>query len=258
MTDVAVVTGAGGGIGLACVERLLKAGMSVVGGDLRVDAFNEHPDLGERLHTVEVDLTSPNGGQDLLEAAVSMWGAIDVLVNSAGAANVRPGFLDTTDEEWEATLALNLMGYVRTSRAALKHMIPAGRGSLVHIASEAARMPNPRLPDYSVSKAAVLMLSKTLAQEFTPQGIRSNVVSPAFIRSPLYDRAGGLADQLAEEFGTDRETALQQYVEANAIPVGRLGTVDEVASMVAYLTSAEASFISGANFMVDGGVTPVV
>jgi NAD(P)-dependent dehydrogenase (short-subunit alcohol dehydrogenase family) len=133
-----------------------------------------------------------------------------------------------------------------------------GGGVLIHIASEAARMPNPRLPDYSVSKAGVLMLSKVLAAEFTSDGIRSNVVSPAFIRSPIYDRPGGLADSLAEEFGVDRETALEKYVELNRIPVGRLGTVDEVASMVAYLASDAAAFVSGANFCIDGGVTPVV
>src|SRR5690606_38202107 len=131
-------------------------------------------------------------------------------------------------------------------------------GAIVHIASEAARMPNPRLPDYSVSKAAVLMLSKVLAAEFTPAGVRSNVVSPAFIRTPLYDRPGGLADSLAEEFGVDRETALARYVELNRIPVGRLGTVDEVASLVTYLVSDQAAFISGANFCVDGGATPVI
>ena len=100
-------------------------------------------------------------------------------------------------------------------------------------------MPNPRLPDYSVSKAGVLMLSKVIAAEFTSEGIRSNVVSPAFIRSPIYDRPGGLADSLADEFGVDRETALEKYVEVNRIPVGRLGTVDEVASMVAYLASEQ-------------------
>jgi NAD(P)-dependent dehydrogenase (short-subunit alcohol dehydrogenase family) len=142
--------------------------------------------------------------------------------------------------------------------AAREHGHGDGDGALVHIASEAARMPNPRLPDYSVSKAAILMLSKVLAAEFTSDGIRSNVVSPAFIRSPIYDRPGGIADSLAAEFGVDNETALAKYVELNKIPVGRLGTVDEVAGIVVYLASTRASFVSGANFCIDGGVTPVV
>jgi NAD(P)-dependent dehydrogenase (short-subunit alcohol dehydrogenase family) len=150
------------------------------------------------------------------------------------------------------------MGYIRAARAAIPVMRSAGAGVLIHIASEAARMPNPRLPDYSVSKAAVLMLSKVLAAEFTADGIRSNVVSPAFIRSPIYDRPGGIAESLAEEFGVDKETALRRYVELNRIPAGRLGTADEVAATVAFLASDRASFISGANFAVDGGVTPTV
>lgn len=254
---VAVVTGAGSGIGLACARHLHAAGALVAGADLRVDALRG---LGgpDRVLPVAADLRDTDAAPALVAAATEAFGRVDILVNNAGAAAVRPGFLATTDADWTSTLELNLLGYVRAARAVIPAMLEGGGGALVHIASEAARMPNPRLPDYSVSKAGVLMLSKVLAAEFTSAGVRSNVVSPAFIRTPLYDRPGGLADSLAEEFGVDRETALTRYVELNRIPAGRLGTVDEVASLVAYLASEQAGFVSGANFCVDGGVTPVV
>lgn len=261
---VAIVTGAGGGIGLACARALLADGIRVFGADIELGELDT---LGEDVRGMRADLRQTGAADDVVAAAVDTFGRVDILVNNASVAAVRKGFLQTTDDEWRSTLELNLLGYVRAARAAIPAMQmsscssrPQGgsSGVLVHIASEAARMPNPRLPDYSVGKAGVLMLSKVLAAEFTSQGIRSNVVSPAFIRSPIYDRPGGLADSLAEEFGVDKETALQKYVELNRIPVGRLGTVEEVASMVAYLVSDNATFISGANFCIDGGVTPVV
>ncbi|AII10309.1 NAD(P)-dependent dehydrogenase (short-subunit alcohol dehydrogenase family) [Rhodococcus wratislaviensis] len=254
---VVVITGAGGGIGGACVRHVLAAGAKVVGADLDVTT-SDLPHDSEHLRLTQVDLLDPSGAQTMIDFALHEFGRVDVLVNNAGVAPVRDSFLTTSDEDWALTLDLNLMGYVRASRAAITAMRRHGDGALVHIASEAARMPNPRLPDYSVSKAAILMLSKVLAAEFTPDGIRSNVVSPAFIRSPIYDRPGGIADSLAAEFGVDKETALAKYVELNKIPVGRLGTVDEVAGIVVYLASTRASFVSGANFCIDGGVTPVV
>lgn len=253
---VAVVTGAGGGIGLACVRAFHAAGAYVLGAD--IDTAGLAGIGGEKVREARVDLRRPEDADAMVQAALDAFGRLDILVNNASIAPVRKGFLATTDEDWQCTLELNLLGYIRAARAAIPALQRTGGGVLIHVASEAARMPNPRLPDYSVSKAGVLMLSKVLAAEFTSQGIRSNVVSPAFIRSPIYDRPGGLADSLAEEFGVDKETALQKYVELNRIPVGRLGTVDEVASMVTYLATDDAAFISGSNFSVDGGVTPVI
>lgn len=254
---VAIVTGAGGGIGLACVRALRADGIRVLGADIELGELNNVVDDGS-VRGVQANLRLPGAAESVVAAALEAFGRVDILVNNASVAPVRKGFLDTSDDDWQSTIELNLLGYVRAARAVIPAMRAGGRGALIQIASEAARMPNPRLPDYSVSKAGVLMLSKVIAAEFTSEGIRSNVVSPAFIRSPIYDRPGGLADSLAQEFGVDKETALTRYVELNQIPVGRLGTVDEVASMVAYLASDKAAFVSGANFCIDGGVTPVV
>ncbi len=252
---VAIVTGAGGGIGLACAQALLADGIRILGADIEIGGLDG---LGPDVRGVQADLRQADAAESVVRAALDAFGRVDILVNNASVAPVRRGFLETTDDDWRSTLELNLLGYIRAARAVIPAMRQAGAGALIHIASEAARMPNPRLPDYSVSKAGVLMLSKVIAAEFTSEGIRSNVVSPAFIRSPIYDRPGGLADSLADEFGVDKETALTKYVELNRIPVGRLGTVDEVASMVAFLASDKAAFVSGSNFCIDGGVTPVV
>lgn len=209
---VVLITGAGGGIGFATARAFLEEGAYVVGGDLDPGALAALGD--DRVLPVEADLRDPDGARRLAQAALDRFGHIDVLHNNAGVATARPGgFLGVADDAWRDVLELNLLGYVRMSRAVLPHMLERGSGVLLHTASEAARMPNPRLPDYSVAKAGVLMLSKALAREFTPRGVRSNVISPGFIRTAVYDRPGGLADALAEEFGTDRETALKRYVE---------------------------------------------
>ncbi|MFE4517647.1 SDR family NAD(P)-dependent oxidoreductase [Kitasatospora sp. NPDC056783] len=254
---VVLITGAGGGIGLATARAFVAEGASVVGGDLDPEALES---LGsDQVLPVRADLRDRDGAGHLVRAALERFGRVDVLHNNAGVAAVRPeGFLGVDDDAWRASLDLNLLGYVRMARAVLPHMLERGHGVLLHTASEAARMPNPRLPDYSVTKAGILSLSKALAREFTPRGVRSNVISPGFIRTAIYDRPGGLADALAEEFGTDRETALKRYVELNGIPAGRLGSPEEVASTAVYLASDLSGFISGAEIVVDGGVTPTV
>lgn len=254
---VVLITGAGGGIGFATARAFLDEGAYVVGGDLDPGALAALGD--DRVLPVEADLRDPDGARRLAQAALDHFGRVDVLHNNAGVATVRPqGFLGVDDDAWQAVLELNLLGYVRMSRAVLPHMLERGSGVLLHTASEAARMPNPRLPDYSVAKAGILMLSKALAREFTPRGVRSNVISPGFIRTAVYDRPGGLADALADEFGTDRETALKRYVELNGIPAGRLGRPEEVAAAAVHLASDASAFVSGAEIVVDGGVTPTV
>jgi len=254
---VVAITGAGAGIGLEIARAYLAEGARVVGADLDPSGLHALGDAS-RVLVLELDLRTPDGGHRLAQAALERFGRIDVLVNNAGAAAVREGFLGVTDAQWQATLELNLMGYVRATRAVLPHMLKRGSGSLIHVASEAGRMPNPRLPDYSVSKAAVLMLSKVLSLELTPKGIRSNAILPGFIRTPIYDRPGGLADALAAEYGLEREPALERFVAESGIPAGRLGTPQEVAAIAVFLASDAAAFVSGANVAADGGVTPVV
>jgi NAD(P)-dependent dehydrogenase (short-subunit alcohol dehydrogenase family) len=258
LTDrVVVITGAGAGIGLQTARAFHDEGAIVVGADLDPAAI-EQLDAPGRALAVTVDLRDPDAGTTIVDAALERFGQVDVLFNNAGVASVRPGFLEVGDAEWHQTLELNLMGYVRATRAVLPHMLDRGRGALVHNASEAGRMPNPRLPDYSVSKAGVLMLSKTLAREFTPRGVRSNVVSPAHTLTPLWEAPGGFLDRLAADYGTDREEAIRRYLDEIAMPARRLGRPLDTAHAVLFLASDLADFITGSEIRVDGGVTPFV
>jgi NAD(P)-dependent dehydrogenase (short-subunit alcohol dehydrogenase family) len=258
LTDrVVVITGAGAGIGLETARAFVAEGARVVGADLDPSALDGIGDAS-RVLGVTADLRAPAAAEDVIAAALERFGQVDVLFNNAGVASVQPGFLEVDDEEWQRTLQLNLMGYVRASRAVLPHMLERGRGVLIHTASEAGRMPNLRLPHYSVSKAAVIMLSKALSLEFTPRGVRSNVVSPAHVRTALWEKPGGFLDALAADYGLDREDAVERYLSEIAMPAGRLGTPEDCANAVLFLASDASDYISGADLFVNGGVTPFV
>lgn len=254
---VVVITGAGGGIGFESACAFHAEGAFVVGGDLDPSALSTLHDPA-RVVPVRVDMGSATGAEHLVQMALDRFGRVDVLFNNAGVAPVRLGFMDSSDDQWRATFEVNLLGYVRASRAVLPVMCQQRSGVLIHNASESARMPNPRLPDYSASKAAIALMSKSIAQEYARFGIRSNVVAPGFIRTPLFDRPGGVADSLSQEWGVDKEEALRRYVEGNRIPLGRLGTPSEVANTVIFLASERAEFITGTTVTIDGGTTPVV
>jgi NAD(P)-dependent dehydrogenase (short-subunit alcohol dehydrogenase family) len=254
---VAIVTGAGAGIGLATAKRLVDEGAKVVGASLETQTLR---DLGppDRILALDVDMATPDAGETVAAAARKAFGRIDILFNNAGRAPARESFLETADDQWRATLELNLMGYVRMARAVLPTMLSQGKGVLIHCGSEAGRLPVSILPDYCVSKAAVLMLSKYLAREYTSKGVRSNVVAPAHIRTPLWDVPGGFLDALAKKFDCPREEAVAAFLGESRLPAGRLGRPEEVASMVAFLASDLAEFVSGESVGVDGGVIPTI
>lgn len=253
---VAIVTGAGAGIGFETTQQFLAEGVRVVAADLDISAFAAQPN--DALHAVKVDMREVTAAERLAREALERFGQIDVLFNNAGVATARDGFLKISDEDWQATFNLNLMGYVRMSRAVLPHMLERKRGALIHCASETGRIPHPLLPDYSVSKAAILMLSKILATEFTGQGVRSNVVSPAHVRTALWDRPGGFLDSLAAKYGSGRQEAIDIFLKTANIPSGRLGRPEDVAAAVLFLASDQADFITGVELAINGGVTKFV
>jgi NAD(P)-dependent dehydrogenase (short-subunit alcohol dehydrogenase family) len=249
---VVVITGAGSGIGLATARRFITEGARVVGADIEPEALKELP--GEVL-PLTVDLREASAAQQVVDAAVAEFGGIDVLVNNVGLYPYRKeGFLSVSDAGWEEVLELNLFSAVRATRAVLPHMIEAGRGSLIHIGSEAGREPAPFFVDYCVTKAALINLSKSLSIEFGPLGVRSNVVSPGATRTPFWDAPGGFVDILADQFGMEREVALAHFVtEVRKLPTGRLGRPEEVASVIAFLASDLAGQVTGAEYTVNGG-----
>jgi NAD(P)-dependent dehydrogenase (short-subunit alcohol dehydrogenase family) len=253
LTDrVVTVTGAGSGIGLATSRVFVEEGATVVAGDLDPSAAGA---LSDAVTPVAVDLSAPTGADQLISAAIEAHGRVDVLVNNVGQFPFRESFLDVSDADWNALIDINFYSMVRACRAALPEMVKQRRGTIVSVASDVGRAPDRFFVDYSVSKAAVLMLSKAISIEFGPAGVRSNCVSPGPTRTPAWDEPGGFADSLAEEYGLGKEEAVEHFAkEVRKLPLGKLGEPDDVAHVIAFLASDLAKHVTGADYTVDGGV----
>jgi NAD(P)-dependent dehydrogenase (short-subunit alcohol dehydrogenase family) len=251
LTDkVVVVTGAGAGIGLACVQRFVDEGALVIGADRRTTALRDIAGV----RALEVDLGADGAAQEVVRAAIEEHGRIDVLANVVGLFIPRlAGFRSIADADWQASFNINLMVMVRMSRAALNHMVERESGAIVSIASDAARQAEPLLLDYSVMKAAVLHLSKGISKEFGPLGIRSNVVSPGSTRTEGFEAL--FRDHIGPSWGLDMEDAIERFrSEIVGSSLGRLGTPADVANAVAFLASDAAKQVTGSEYCVDGGV----
>jgi NAD(P)-dependent dehydrogenase (short-subunit alcohol dehydrogenase family) len=251
LTDkVVVVTGAASGIGQATARLLAEEGAVVVG----VDRDPVDIGLGTRGTAVQADLTDSATPDRVIATALERHGRIDALVNNAGGLHVRTSFLDITDEQWLATFDLNFHAARRMNRAAVPAMLAGGGGSLVHISSDSARLPEIGNLDYAAAKLPLLALSTSLATEFSPRGIRSNVVVPGPTRTPLYDRPGGFGEQAAQMWGIDKESAITRMVtEIRPLLTSRIGQPDDIAQVVAYLVSPLSRQVTAAEWNVDGG-----
>jgi NAD(P)-dependent dehydrogenase (short-subunit alcohol dehydrogenase family) len=248
----AVVTGASKGIGLAITRALAGAGAQVVAGAQRSSAELDELADGGQVRFVPVNLADPAGPATLTGAAGAR---IDILVNNVGSAPARPGgFLSITDAEWDATITLNLLAAVRTTRGALPAMLAAGLGAIISVCSVNARLPDPAVLDYSTAKAGLAAFSKALSKEVGPQGIRVNTVSPGPVATDLWLGRGGVAETVSAATGAKPDEVESQA--ARQMVTGRFTRPDEVADLVLYLASDRAANITGAEFVIDGGLIP--
>jgi len=240
-----LVTGSTGGIGLE-TARLLVAEGALVATCARGDA----PEVGEAVH-ISADLSQPGEPERAVAEASSGLGGLHVLVNNVGVAR-QARFEDVADEEWEAYWQLNVMSYVRAVRAAVPQLREAGGGSIVNVSSTAGKRPSTGMPHYSVTKAAVLSLSRLLADLYAKDGIRCNAVTPGPTATDAWLGEGGLADQQ----GGDRDEVLRKVGAGR--PLGRLATPEEIAAVIVFLCSDRASYVTGAAWSADGGTVPII
>lgn len=245
---VAVVTGAGAGIGLATVRALIAEGAIVIGAD------RDTRDLeGAGAEPFEADLLEARSPDHLVEFALERHQRLDILVNGLGGLERRPeGFAAITDRGWHESIERNLMVAVRAMRAALAPMARAGHGAIVNVASDQAREPDPLFVDYAAAKAALITTSRSVAQEFAGAGVRVNVVSPGPTRTPGF--VAGF-ESAAAGTGTSAEQAIAHFVtDVRRIPQRRLARPEEVASVIVFLASDAASNVTGSEYRVDGGL----
>ena len=206
----------------------------------------------------------PDAPAAAMDRAVEAFGGVDILVNNVGGQPPgvvfpRGSVLDAGDDDWRAVLELNLLAAVRAARAAIPLMLERGGGSIVNVSSGNARLPSPVNIDYGAAKAALSNVTQALSEEFAPQGIRVNTVSPGPVRTPWWTDEGGVADRLAAQAGTDREQVLATLVpDAMGLSTGRLADAQEVADAVALLVSPRSRSTTGADLAVDSGFSKAV
>jgi NAD(P)-dependent dehydrogenase (short-subunit alcohol dehydrogenase family) len=239
-----LVTGSTAGIGLEVARVLAGEGGRVVTCGRR----EVGPGVGEVAH-VSADLAYPGEPERAVADATAALGGLDVLVNNVGAARIAR-FEEVPDEEWDAYWQLNVMSYVRAIRAALQ-TLRVGGGAIVNVASTSGKRPSTGMPHYSVTKAAVLSLSRLVADLYASEGIRCNAVTPGPTATAAWLGEGGLADQQGV-----RDEVLARVGAGR--PLGRLATPDEIASVIVFLCSERASYVTGAAWSADGGTVPII
>jgi 2-hydroxycyclohexanecarboxyl-CoA dehydrogenase len=239
LTDkVAIITGAGSGIGRAIALKFADNGATVVVADRKIEFAQETSELiqksGHEVLSVKMDVTDYRQVKEMVEKAYENYGRIDILVNNAGWDKWGP-FLETTPDLWEAIVKLNLMGQVYCTRAVLDYMIPRKSGVVVNIASEAGRTGFRGEVIYSAAKAGVIGFTKALAKEMGPYGIRLNSVAPGPIETPMM--AMGLEKR--------KDFAEEMMLLKDLTPLSRFGKPAEVADLVLFLACEESGFITG-------------
>lgn len=237
----ALVTGASGGIGGAIAKALHTQGATVALSGTREDALKGLAgELGERAHVTPANLSSAEGATKLIEDAEAAMGGVDILINNAGLTRDQLA-MRMKDEDWQTVLDVNLTAAFRLSRACLRGMMKARSGRIIGITSVVGATGNAGQTNYAASKAGMIGMSKSLAQEVASRGITVNCVAPGFIETAMTDV---LPDDVKSKL-------------LGGIPAGRLGNVDDIAAACVYLASDEAAYVTGQTLHVNGGMAMI-
>ena len=237
----ALVTGASGGIGGAIAKGLKDRGAMVALSGTRVDALQALAcKLGDGAHVMPADLSIPEGANQLIKGASEAMGGIDILVNNAGLTRDNLA-MRIKNEDWETVIAVNLSATFRLSKAVLRGMMKARWGRIINVSSVVGVTGNAGQANYAASKAGMIGMSKSMAQEVASRGITVNCIAPGFIGTAMTDALGN----------EQKENLM------SGIPAGRLGKVDDIASACVYLASDEASYITGQTLHVNGGMAMI-